>query len=159
MCAVERAMIVMGCRARATPAAAGCCWGCGGGRRGWELGLRRLIEVGGGGCGGGVTEMVSAEEGDDDEANGGDHSRRGGLGMREARWGFGVWFLRLRRRVVDGMRPNEDVRVRSDLKNPISDALFVIFAVLLTFIVKRKSDGVLSEWENPESIYYFLPSR
>ena len=28
------------------------------------------------------------------------------------------------------------VRVRSDLKNPNSDALFVIFAVLLTFIVK-----------------------
>ena len=32
-------------------------------------------------------------------------------------------------------------------------------AVLLTFAVKRKSDGVLSEWENPESIYSFLPSR
>ena len=32
-------------------------------------------------------------------------------------------------------------------------------AVLLAFAVKRKSDGVLSEWENPESIYSFLPSR
>ena len=32
-------------------------------------------------------------------------------------------------------------------------------AVLLTFAVKRKADGVLSEWENPESIYSFLPSH
>ena len=50
--------------------------------------------------------------------------RVGDLGMRvlrEAR--FGVWFLRLRRQETGGDATEQGAQVRSDLKNPISDAL------------------------------------
>ena len=39
------------------------------------------------------------------------------------------------------------------------EAGLFFWCFLLSFAVQLKSDGVLSEWENPESIYNLLPSR